>query len=134
MTPYVGASEDYRTDVARAAFPSVFAGVVLNSIVGMMKYVTLTKDGVPTARWHGMVGPAVWIIGLVCIGLAGWFEYQEGPGHWTLGQAVAIWVLLIALAASVLLHLYKGNRDHVNDNSADMESVSASKASRLLIQ
>lgn len=71
------------------------------------------------------MGPLLWTLGLVCIGLAAWFEYYEhvrpgaaGEGHWSIGQAVAMWLGLGALWAAVTAHAHLGSRDHLRGGGA----------------
>lgn len=72
-----------------------------------------TRDNINIVRHHGMIGPIIWLCGLLCICLAGYFEYLEGAGHWTIGQAASIWIGIAILAFVVTLFVRKGNRDHI---------------------
>lgn len=64
------------------------------------------------------LGPLAWLLGLLCISLAAYFEYKEKDEvppkrAWTLGQAVAIWVALLALAAAVAVQHRFGSTAHL---------------------
>ena len=64
------------------------------------------------------LGPLAWLLGLLCISLAAYFEYKEKDEvppkrAWTLGQAVAIWVALFALAAAVAVQHRFGSTAHL---------------------
>ncbi len=64
------------------------------------------------------MGPLTWALGLTCISLAAYFEYKEKDEvppkqAWSLGQAVAIWVALLALAAAVAAHHRFGRTTHL---------------------
>jgi hypothetical protein len=43
------------------------AGVVLQVLVGLYKYIVKTRDNARTATWHGKLGPLVWLVGIVTI-------------------------------------------------------------------
>jgi hypothetical protein len=64
----------------------------------------------------------VWTCGLTCIGLAAWFEYYEyveGPGHWTLAVAGGMWATLGALFAAVSAAAHApGRREHLEDEAS----------------
>jgi hypothetical protein len=94
------------------------AGVFIQAAAGLYKYVVATRDRTRVMRWHTALGPAVWMCGLICIGLAAWFEYLEGAGHWSIGQVAAIWIGVAAVLGSVLAHIKYGTRDHVTSASA----------------
>jgi hypothetical protein len=72
---------------------------------------------------HGVVGPAVWVLGLVCIVLALYFEYLEVPphdaAHWTLDQILVAGALVAMLAASVLVSLCRPRAKRVGDDDGD---------------
>jgi hypothetical protein len=64
------------------------------------------------------LGPFSWSLGLLCISLAAYFEYKEKDEvppkpAWTLGQAVAIWLALLALAVAVSLQHRFGSTAHL---------------------
>lgn len=97
------------------------SGIGLQSIVGLWKMVTFTREGRKVLPQHGKVGPLVWVCGLLCVCLAAWFEYRENftenKVRWLLGQVLAIWGGIFLLAITVLLQLYKGTRAHVAADS-----------------
>lgn len=82
-------------------------------VAGLVKFVQ--RDGPappPTGgllSYHGLVGPVVWLLGLLCIVLALYFEYLEVPPHdmkhWSLGQILVAGALIAALAVSVLVSI-----------------------------
>lgn len=88
-------------------------GAALQASAGLYKFVAATRDRAAVLRVHGTLGPVVWIAGLLCVCLAAWFEYLEGAGHWTIGQATAIWLGVAALAGAVLALMRFGTRNHV---------------------
>jgi len=100
------------------------AGVAFQSGVGLWKLVTLTREGRKTAPYHGRVGPAVLLLGLTCVCLAAWFEYQENSPTkvaWSLGQAAAVWGAAAAVGGAVLATLYLAPRAHVaNDKGVSV--------------
>ncbi len=58
------------------------------------------------------------MLGLLCISLAAYFEYMEKDEvppkrAWTLGQAVAIWVALLALFVAVAVQHRFGRTSHL---------------------
>jgi hypothetical protein len=109
-------------------------GTALQAVVGIFKHIKYTRDGDKMAQWHGIIGPFVWVCGLLCIALSAWFEYKEGAGHWSLAQAVIMWVLLLALAGAVFAHLLTGSREHVHSDVSGEGAQGSGKAVRLLIQ
>ncbi len=100
-------------------------GSVLMCVAGLYKYIASTRDNAKVLSIHGKVGPAVWVCGHICICLAAWFEYLEGAGHWTIGQAAAIWIGVGALFLALVAHSHMGSRDHLagelkdNDGSGE---------------
>jgi hypothetical protein len=109
------------------------AGGIIQAAGGLYKYVVITRDRAKILKLHGRVGPIVWTLGLLCIGLAAYFEYLEGANHWTLGQAGAIWTGLVALFAAVMAYAHKGTRDHAG-RAEDDEGGFFIKRAGLLLQ
>ena len=75
----------------------------------------------PTIARTGKVGPFVWTCGLLCICLAGFFEYQEklykAPGTtWTIGEAVLVWVSIAVLFVLVSAHFIVGSKKHIKES------------------
>ena len=71
------------------------------------------------------MGPIVWLVGLLCIALAAYFEYAEKDEvppkrAWTLPQAAAIWVGLAALIAAVVAQHRFGGTSHLAANGASL--------------
>ena len=66
-------------------------------VAGLVKFVQRDGPAPPPAggplSYHGLVGPAVWLLGLLCIALALYFEYLEVPPpdakHWNLVRPAA---------------------------------------------
>ena len=86
-------------------------------------------------KWHGRVGPVIWLCGLLCVCLAAWFEYLEGAGHWSIGQVAAVWVGVFALFAALVAHAHLGSRDHVaGDLKEDGANEFFIKRTALMVQ
>lgn len=93
----------------------VVIAILIQCCAGLAKYVLKERQvegGLldKALKYHGRLGPVVWILGLFCICLALYFEYLEVPphdaAHWTLGQIAVAGVLIIALAISLILALH----------------------------
>lgn len=121
---------------------AVIVGILVQLVSGIYKFVLKTRDssnpqyslmineanGKPEQpvmehkyRWHGKLGPAVWVLGLVVISLAVYFKFYSS----TLAGAVAVWLLLLGLVASGLTELFTAPRppapldDHRGDDASD---------------
>jgi hypothetical protein len=93
----------------------VVIAILLQCCAGLTKYVLKEREDESSVlskalKYHGRLGPIVWVLGLFCICLALYFEYLEVPphdaAHWTLGQIAVAGVLIIALAVSLILALH----------------------------
>lgn len=80
--------------------------------------------------FHRRIGPALWVAGLFCICLAGYFEWLEVPPqdkpHWNGAQLASIIVTVSLLGASVLGLLSLGKDD--KDDKYDGETLLSSDA------
>lgn len=98
---------------------TVLAGLALQVLAGLYKFVQRTKYGESGDKLtlHGRVGPVVWLLGLVCIALAAYFEWQEkafkAPGTtWGLGTAVTVWLGLATVVGLVVAHVHLASSSH----------------------
>ena len=102
-----------RTPPHTSARSIVIIGVFLQCVAGLCKHAVRAPSAA-LVLVHRRVGPALWVGGLVCIGLAAYFEYLEVPPqdkpHWDGAQLGAVLVGLVALGAAVLGLLALGAR------------------------
>jgi hypothetical protein len=104
----------------------VLIGLFIQSAagLGMHAFPSLHNTAV---FFHRRIGPALWVGGLVCICLAGYFEYLEVPNlaphdkpHWSGSQLAAIIITVGLLGASVLGLLSLGRREAKDDEQHEM--------------
>lgn len=73
--------------------------------------------------FHRRIGPTLWVGGLTCICLAGYFEWLEVPPqdkpHWNGAQLASIFVTVFLLAASVLGLLSLGKVENVDKEDSE---------------
>lgn len=104
------------------------AGLVVMTASGLYKFVVAARDGLRArVKWHGMLGPAVWVSGLLCICLAAYFEFLENsnvppqppctsqpcPSHWSAGQVAAIVIGVVAAAVGVAVQSRLTDVSHI---------------------
>lgn len=81
------------------------------SRAGLYKFVIVTRDRRKSFKLHGAFGPFVWICGLVCIGLAAYFEYLEGfGGYGVLVRVRMVWVAVTRRLQFMIAHVSMGLR------------------------
>ena len=92
----------------------VLIGLLIQSAagLGMHAFPSLHNAAV---FFHRRVGPALWVGGLLCICLAGYFEFLEVPPqdkpHWNGSQLAAIIITVGLLGAGVVGLLSLGRRE-----------------------
>lgn len=92
----------------------VYAGLttlvlaVLQTLVGLYKYVLKVRDGTKRFLFHGLFGPVVWLSGVVTVGSALYLRVWAATN--SRAEASIAWTLLSLLAASVLAELFLGPR------------------------
>jgi hypothetical protein len=97
-------------------------GACVMAASGLYKFIAATRDSAKLFRWHGLLGPLVWVCGLLCICIAAYFEYLEGAGHYTPGQVAAIIVAVVVVLVATAVQSRLAPRDHLDDHEEDHKS------------
>jgi hypothetical protein len=108
--------------------------IAILGISGLYKFIVGARDNEKILKWHGLVAPVVWIMGLVNICIAAYFLIGD-ESSWTVGIAAIIMASAVVVAVSTMVHLRLGARDHVgsfNGIDGDEEEEVGSKKRGLL--
>ena len=108
--------------------------IAILGISGLYKFIVGARDNEKILKWHGMVAPLAWVLGLVNICIAAYFLIGDSSS-WSVGIAAIIMVSAFTVAVLTTVHLRLGNREHVgsfNGVDGDEEEEVGSKKRGLL--
>ena len=100
---------------------AVVAALALQVAGGAVKLARAPAKVLPQ---HGLLGPATFVAGCLCIAIAAYFEYMEyeyqpAGTTWTIVEAAAVWATLAALLVAVFAqHRALAAKDHIADDDA----------------
>jgi uncharacterized membrane protein len=103
---------------------AALASLLVQAVVGLLKFIVKTREGSIVARWHGLSGPVVWLTGLaaVCTGLYVVVWPQSAAA------VAAAWGLLAALALATLWRLFAARRTAASSRAASSGRLYAEAA------
>jgi hypothetical protein len=95
---------------------AALGAVLVQSVVGLLKFIIKEREGSIVARWHGLSGPLIWLTGLVavCTGLYVVVWPQSAAA------VAAAWGLLAALAVATLWRLFAGQPGRAGASSSSI--------------
>jgi hypothetical protein len=96
--------------------------ITIIGISGLYKFIVGARDNEKIFKWHGLVAPLCWFLGLVNICIAAFFLIGDSS-NWTVGIAAIIIVSAVTVAVLTTVHLRLGARDHVESFQDDDEEV-----------
>jgi len=98
----------------------ILLGILFQSLVGLSKYVLLYKQGRSFAKFHGLMGPLLWLFGCFNIFLGVWFWSSSSNN---LFLQIILSLSIISIVVITILFFNIRSSSSSNNNSNGNESV-----------
>ena len=109
----------------------ILVGILFQSLVGLSKYILLYKQSRSFAKFHGLLGPLLWLFGCFNIFLGVWF-WSSSSNNLFLQIVLSLSIISIVVVTILFFNIRsRSSNDNINGNES-VVLVSAQTSSEII--